>query len=606
MREGEGKLNKDIPSESGGFEITADRKITTKVEDKKCIESPINLREITQVVVLDMMAEAKNEFAEDIQQFIEKRKNGVPLFSKEQSKFDKARNEWFMDRFGIPFEKRLMTEEEKAGIRAADQTKEKLSFDLMAKSILIVDPDIKTLLDKLNSSQELSDAEKGSLRDARNGWWGETFRSSYKLWNGEITPRMANFLRRQGIDVGGYGEISAGAVSKKELLDLKMNTRQHGWLKYWASKLRPELDIIPEAISQLVLEASGKDKLLSEKQAKLAAYVEKRILVLKFSVEKRQRMAFLHDQLSAIDAGEDFYSKKEKHGRRLIFFDDQANKFYVEEARGKKYLALGDIVADHTWGIKYRADISIPPRVKRMLEKRIVINEARRAIEDIYDDELGQIYGIASGVGSITENKLESKVKKWESDKGFVGIIAERAIREFLNRASFNNPGLNFFVERSNAFEDTELKYDFKIRKRLNTRGVAIEGIDMPREEYKEEKQKIGLQLTISSAVKPLSYKAKQIRQAKTQLEFSGTKRFVRRKVNDIVLVALDLPQFGSYFRRWLEEGKPSGGPEQYMSIEEKKRVLLEATKNFIQITDEELEKIFPPEPAEDLEKKAV
>ena len=76
------------------------------------------------------------------------------------------------------------------------------------------------------------------------------------------------------------------------------------------------------------------------------------------------------------------------------------------------------------------------------------------------------------------------------------------------------------------------------------------------------------------------------------------TKKLGLRKplVDEIILVRVPTDEFRKSYERWLKAGQPSGGPEQFLSRDLKIKLLKEVTKGLIEISDEEIEKIFPKE----------
>ena len=94
-------------------------------------------------------------------------------------------------------------------------------------------------------------------------------------------------------------------------------------------------------------------------------------------------------------------------------------------------------------------------------------------------------------------------------------------------------------------------------------RGVGI-GED---EEINRRIKKIGIQFTINALSKG----------KKERVILKAKKRYAGElPVDDIILVKIPTYKFSDAYTRWLKKGKPSGGPEQFLS-EELKRELLEA-----------------------------
>lgn len=119
-------------------------------------------------------------------------------------------------------------------------------------------------------------------------------------------------------------------------------------------------------------------------------------------------------------------------------------------------------------------------------------------------------------------------------------------------------------------------------------REIALEGYDMTREDYIKIKKK-GFQFTI--ARQGLGKKSKQIERSKKNFDVLELSGLVKKKVDDIALVKVHLQKIAEYFGRWLAEGKPSGGPEQYMNRDEKKDILRGVTKDFVSLSEEDIEK---------------
>ncbi|KKQ36030.1 MAG: hypothetical protein US50_C0001G0032 [Candidatus Nomurabacteria bacterium GW2011_GWB1_37_5] len=358
-------------------------------------------------------------------------------------------------------------------------------------------------------------------------------------------------------------------VSKQEEDDLKMANLRN--LRYWGSRLLPELDILPEKISQSVKKLASGGKIDPEENSILWKYVHKRSSILNFNVQKRVQMAELKKRLKEIDAGKD-YEGKEKENRKIIFYNKESNKLIVNG--NEREIDFGDIVADYDWGVKYRPHESVPKLIWRRIRKLSDFTESKDSIGQIFNDEISRIEKISLPTTSKTQSYLERHISDW----GIEGIIAERMAKNFLTRIQYNDPKAGFKVEPSNAMEDAELKYDFKVSFPKKLRGVAIEGEELPREEYVKNKKEIGIQFTVSARRDNLTHKAHQIEEAKEKISDEKYNRYVKKKVDDIVLISLPLGTYRTHFKTWLDAGKPAGGPEQYLSEVEERKILDKVT----------------------------
>lgn len=379
-------------------------------------------------------------------------------------------------------------------------------------------------------------------------------------------------------------------ISAQERQDSTMHTGKSGWPKYWLKRLLPEIDLLPKEIQRVLRDYKRTQSFSPSQQSIYTNYINKRVAVKRFELKKREEMAKLKMDLRAIDA-EKSISPEDAKNRRAVYFDEQTQSFYTKDEGGnigKKNISFGDLVGDYAWGIRYQPDKTVPHKIWRKVRKTLALYETRSHIEDIFNDELSQTKGISQPTSAIGIDYIENFFK--EKGPGMGGTIAERMITEFLTRAQYNNPELGMKVEHSNALEDTVLKYDFKvvIDKR---RGIALESEDQSREEFIKDKRRVGIQFTIDSRPETEKKKLEQISKAKTQL--SDFEKEVKRKVDDIVFVKMPgLSIFSGLYLQWLQEGKPSGGPEQYLSREQKLEIFKQATQGLLDLSEEELQKL--------------
>lgn len=243
----------------------------------------------------------------------------------------------------------------------------------------------------------------------------------------------------------------------------------------------------------------------------------------------------------------------------LSIFDEENERYYVLENEKPKYLEVADILSDYAWGIKYVPDGEMIEPAYRRLAKRVLVNETRRDLEGLYDKEL--IYKDKKVAG---KTPLEITEKNWIGRKfnADLGILAEIMARELLARITASEK-LNFVVERADAFEDGVYKYDFKVRSLIKLRGVGVGD----EEEINSRIKKLGIQFTIS---KKISSKRLDLEGVRVISRLPGEKL----PVDDIVLCRVKTPEFGNAFDRWLAEGKPSGGPEQFLSDDIKEKLV--------------------------------
>ncbi|MBI2639725.1 MAG: hypothetical protein HYW90_02415 [Candidatus Sungbacteria bacterium] len=276
---------------------------------------------------------------------------------------------------------------------------------------------------------------------------------------------------------------------------------------------------------------------------------KKRLLgKIEYTAKKKNRVKQLSRSLRALDEEkqiEEFNSEE----RQTLFYDDDKKSFYVIDNSGqKRVLGIGDVVSDYAWGITYTPDGEMPYSVFRAIAKRILINEARRDVEKLYDEELFATQGISAVGSRVGEKDLEVLLLSEMQHGNVRGIVSERACRELLTRISFNHPSVGFGVERSTAFEDVELKYDFKLRKKRWLRGVAVADNGMSVKDYEDNKRKrIGIQLTINIARKPRAKKRKDFEAMREEIRERSS--VTRQPVDDTKFVYVPMREILTYYK---------------------------------------------------------
>lgn len=140
-------------------------------------------------------------------------------------------------------------------------------------------------------------------------------------------------------------------------------------------------------------------------------------------------------------------------------------------------------------------------------------------------------------------------------------------------------------VENSNALEDAELKYDFRIKVTAKRRGVAVGPLGQDRGDYVEDKRRIGVQFTVSTSG---GGKKKKIQDAMTKIHDPRMTALVKKPVDDIVLIRLPF-EAKEMYQQWVAAGWPSGGPGAYLSPAEKTTLLTKATHPYLPFSPEDL-----------------
>jgi len=306
---------------------------------------------------------------------------------------------------------------------------------------------------------------------------------------------------------------------------------------------------------------------------------------------KIKQMEQLHQAIRNLDNGEPV-KEFGNEARRVIYYDEEKAQYYLGKVEEKRYLGVGDILSDYAWGVGYVPDGDMVEPAYRQIAKRILTNEARRNLEAIYDQEL-ILQNKSSGTASRNLPGIEKRwiEGNWDQRKnsGIMGEIAETLIRELLNRISLNHH-MDFSVMRATVEEDTEYKYDFKIRVYDKNRGVKLE--EGP--EVKSKIIKIGFQL--KTHLRENSY-------VRSSISRKDTSKY---PIDSIVRLTVNSKEIGQVYDGWLGAGKPSGGPEQFLSRDLKVKLLEEVTKGLVEISDKDIGRIFPLEESKGKTEQAV
>jgi len=346
-----------------------------------------------------------------------------------------------------------------------------------------------------------------------------------------------------------------------------------------------ELDqLISGRMSALKPENKGERKAEKMKTETVKSYIEK------LQDEKREVMAQLRSRLADIDSLKD-YPEEEQKDRRVVHYNAEAKDLFVFDGQEQRKITFGDIVADLDWGIKYRPAPVVPEVLWRKIRKLCDIAEARQSIEWAYNRELSRM-GYGGGSWNFPFSRIEEEVRGKDQktiNGGYGGFIAEKMAKNFLWRMQYSHLKVGFRVENSSVVEDASLKYDFKVRFLPQVRGVAVEPEGMTRNEYIRQKKNIGIQFTTRRH--GLSKDRKVVEGMRRSL-LEEYRKLVKKPVDDIILIEIEL-KAGSCFTRWVVEGKPSGGPEQYLTREQKIEIFQKVTEGKLNLSDEEIEKLI-------------
>ncbi len=254
-------------------------------------------------------------------------------------------------------------------------------------------------------------------------------------------------------------------------------------------------------------------------------------------------------------------------GRKVA--GDENGGLAIEASNGKKTLSFGDIIADREWGVEYNLDKSVPS----ILRKRYILECAKKHIGDLFNDQIVQMDPLAESIVNnkkILDNRIIARGEvKYGSDNG---LLAERMAYSFFLRRSYGADKL-FRALPTDVYGDVHDKIDFILKRIAPThiRGIKTETVSGT--------GSTGIQFTInknknSKNIKPFA---------------RGAAASEESPVNDVVILKIRGEWPKDIFNKWLEAGRPSGGPEQFLEEDKKARLLRGALQKML--TPEEIEK---------------
>lgn len=279
-------------------------------------------------------------------------------------------------------------------------------------------------------------------------------------------------------------------------------------------------------------------------------HVQSRIFELQ--IEKQRIMGKLKQDLAQLD--NPFYNPEIPSDAQRIEF--QQGQLITHDAIGNAFpLTLGDLLYDGEWGIKYACD---PESVPRNIQKRFLIEDAKRRIRKILDQ---QIVKDALASTQVPDERKESYV--WFSENAKrehePGWIAERMVENVVRKACVNQ-GYDIHLTPATAFEDVMEKIDFIADRKTHAAGVDVESEESGTE-------RVGIQFTISQKAYGKTAKIEKAKQVYKDL-------LEKRKISDIILVKLQIKGAQQKYLDWKHAGMPPGGPEKLLSPLVRRKIL--------------------------------
>lgn len=620
-----------IPEFLGEENKKVEMNLTQKLEDSR-LNKEIDVRDMSNEQLFRVMFKYSHSLSADVVAILDKKLKKGKITAEEQSRIDIIKEGWFFERFGVTFANRKSLPKNSFKIEVEPKynknviTPEKKDAAGEENKGTVGDSGQKPWAETVDEYREekikKNIENKTKLIESLERNWIDIMKEYRNLLPDQIQPLLDKVLANlnmgkgyeHGLTTGKKGERRRFAYEREKLWielfgvdyikwsGLKSSYEDYIYGVIETGKFKKLLDSLPvEERKSLKLYVPRPEEIIESKQGVKQGRKMKQLSELEN--DKKVKMEKLHQALRNLDEGEPVDEFRDE-SRRVIYYDEESDKYFINDNSQRKYLGIGDILSDYAWGIKYVPDGEMIEPVYRKIAKNILVNEVRRDLEVLHDVELFNWATVHVHLPKAIERDViaENGEKRMTTIHSRGGFISEVVARELLARVSINND-LDFAVLRANLVEDFNYKYDFKLKLKKKLRGVKIED----GKEVDSTIRRVGIQFTTHSGENKKDKKTEQIekgRQAVKKLTESGLKRL---PVDEILLLRMPIfKEVAEIYNHWLEEGKPSGGPEQFLSRDLKIKLLKEVTRGLVDIRDEDIERIFPKESLQEVEAQPV
>jgi hypothetical protein len=264
-----------------------------------------------------------------------------------------------------------------------------------------------------------------------------------------------------------------------------------------------------------------------------------------------------------------------KELRRVEFVKDEKGKFhfeYQDQNGHSRILTKGDLISDMGWGIYYDlnheviaedyrikyekfrqqyAELFYQTKIDRLASMKLALKMAAESTDTFKSDTYRDIY----------ERLKESK----EGQSEQAGFLFEKMLEGLLLKVAEDlgkRDDYKFSVQKASVFDDVELKADLIINLPERNRGVGVE-------EKKKVAAKKGIQVTlVGRDNEKWQHKLEQVRKAKEKIPELKAK--AKTQLDDLVLFEVEVGnrEILNVFDQWDEHNRPSGGPENFFSLD--------------------------------------
>lgn len=281
--------------------------------------------------------------------------------------------------------------------------------------------------------------------------------------------------------------------------------------------------------------------------------------ILELQKEKQFLVRNMQEQIAGVDNPE--YNPKREQGTRLVVFENE-NFFIKRKGELGESLSLGDLLTDAEYGIFYHLDESVPRSVK----KRYALELTRFKIRGLLDKQIFESESESNRDRSFANFAERVEIDREKNER--FGMIAEKMVRTFLTKMTWDYPNLEFEIEPVDAYTDMLKTIDFIIHVKTHQRGVKVED---PKNIHNA-----GIQFTINTNPEKLAHKRDQVAHVKPE-----------KGIDDVILIQMSGDTFEQAFYQW-EKFKTSGGPDRFWDKATKEKIFRNVLKGTM--SEEEIE----------------
>lgn len=285
--------------------------------------------------------------------------------------------------------------------------------------------------------------------------------------------------------------------------------------------------------------------------------------------DKQEIMKRLKEDMAALDHPEKPEREPPAGARRVGCRDGEL--FWRCEDGREEPVTEGEIITDLAWGLDYQLDKETVPR---RLHKRLLLERAKHELQHLLDLQIMTEEIASSQTHPDRVKAYEASKERIEAGDLPYGVAAEKMMVQLFRKMEIDR-GLPYQVIGADIYQDVTQKIDFIIRKTDHSRGVHLE-------DGGEELKNKGIQFTLNTRRSVLNRKMDQIRRSKERLTEED-------RIDDIMLVVMDMSWMSDAYRRW-QHDKPPGGPDKFLNARVREQIFKKTLEGMF--TNEELEQM--------------